>query len=64
MFGLKPRPTRRAEPAADYRLAAAIQRSEFAFQTAQAAEQRGDTSVAEHFLEVAIREEANAFQQT
>ncbi len=64
MFGLKSRPVRRVEPAADYRLAAAIQRSEHAFLTAQAAENRGDYSVAEHFLEVAIREEANAFPQT
>ena len=45
-----------------FRFEIAYQRSEFAFQTAEAAERRGDTSSAEHFLEVAIREEAAAFQ--
>lgn len=48
--------------APSYKLEVAIQRSEFAFQTAEAAERRGDTANAEHFLEVAIREEAAAFQ--
>ncbi len=45
-----------------FRFEIAYQRSEFAFQTAEAAERRGDTANAEHFLEVAVREEASAFQ--
>ncbi len=55
-------PTSKAPLLSAYRLEAGIQRSEFAFQTAEAAERRGDTASAEHFLEVAIREEAAALQ--
>jgi len=56
------RQTPKVPTAPGYKLEAAIQRSEFAFQTAEAAERRGDTANAEHFLEVAVREEASAFQ--
>jgi hypothetical protein len=56
------RQTPKTPTAPAYRLEAAIQRSEFAFQTAEAAERNGNTANAEHFLEVAIREEAAAFQ--
>lgn len=45
-----------------FRFEIAYQRSEFAFQTAEAAERRGDTVGRDHFLEVAIREEAAAFE--
>lgn len=45
----------------EYRFNEAYSRSESAFLSAQDAEKKGDEAGAEHFLNIAVREESKAF---